>query len=117
MSEPTTGPSPEITFDDFSKVDIRIGRVLTAERIPKKDKLLKLSVDLGEVGIRTVIAGIGKVFAPETLVGVRALFVVNLAPREFQGVGTSHGMILAAPDPVAGLVLPTVTGVSGTRVG
>lgn len=90
--------SPTIQYDDFAKVDLRVGKVLTAERIPRKDKLLKLSVDLGEAsGARTIIAGIALSFPqPEVLVGKQVVVVANLAPRDFGKGLVSHGMLLAA---------------------
>lgn len=83
-----------ITFDDFVKVDIRAGLITAAERIPKADRLLKLNVDLGELGHRTIAAGIAESYTPEAVVGRRVLVVVNLAPRKLKGVD-SHGMLLA----------------------
>jgi methionyl-tRNA synthetase len=94
-----------IAFDDFAKVDLRVGTVLQAERIPKKDMLLKLSVDLGEAtGPRTILAGIAKAFAPEALIGRQVVVVANLAPRDFGKGMISHGMLLAA-GPKEGLTL------------
>ncbi len=95
-------PAPDpiadpIAFDDFARVDLRVGTVLTAERIPRKDMLLKLSVDLGEpTGPRTILAGIAKSFAPEDLVGRQVVVAANLAPRDFGKAMVSHGMLLAA---------------------
>ena len=87
-----------IAYDDFAKVDLRLGKVMTAERIPRKDKLLKLSVDLGEPsGPRTIIAGIALAFpVVEELVGKQVVVVANLAPRDFGKGLVSHGMLLAA---------------------
>lgn len=87
----------EISFEDYAKVDIRSGTILKAERVAKSNKLLKLEVSFGLLGTRQVLAGIGKDFDPEAVVGVSALFVVNLAPRQMMGL-ESHGMILAATD-------------------
>ena len=93
-------PAP-IAYDDFAKVDLRVGKVLTAERIPRKDKLLKLSVDLGEAtGPRTIIAGIAPAFPDlAVLVGHQVVVVANLAPRDFGKGLVSHGMLLAASSP------------------
>lgn len=88
-------PEVVIVYDDFLKVDMRAGTILSAERVAKSDKLLKLQVNLGEVGTRQIIAGIGKDFEPEQLVGTRVVAVVNLAPRKLMGL-ESHGMLLAA---------------------
>ena len=103
-----------IAYDDFAKVDLRVGLVKTCERVPKKDKLLKLSVDLGEAEPRTIIAGLALTFAPEQLVGKKVVVVANLAPRDF-GKGpdntrmVSHGMLLAS-GPSEKLVLASVDG-------
>lgn len=100
MTAPDTAPKAEITFDEFAKIDLRIGRIATAEKVPKKTRLLKLTVDVGEETPRTIIAGIGESYDPQVLVGKHAVFVLNLAPRTVGGV-ESHGMILAlgpAPD-------------------
>jgi len=93
--EEKPNPTPDvISFDDFLKVDIRVGLIKSAERVPKSDKLLKLQVDFGVLGQRQILAGIGKRYNPETIVGQRAAFVVNLAPRKMMGL-ESNGMILA----------------------
>jgi methionyl-tRNA synthetase len=84
--------------DDFDRVDLRVGTIIAAERIPKRDRLLKLSVDLGEGQLRTIVAGIAERHAPEGLVGKQALFVANLAPRELGKGLVSQGMLLAAGD-------------------
>ena len=114
---PEAPPSP-IEYADFERVDLRLGKVITAERIPKKDKLLKLSVDLGEeTGPRTIIAGIALAYAPEALVGKQVTVVANLKPRSFGGGLTSHGMLLAC-GPSDGLSLATFEKehAPGTRV-
>jgi methionine--tRNA ligase beta chain len=86
-----------ITIDDFAKLDIRIGKVLSAERVPEADKLLKLVFDFGEEQ-RQVMAGIAEhIEDPDTLVGKEMPVVVNLEPRKLRGY-ESHGMILAASD-------------------
>ncbi len=81
-----------ISFDDFQKVDIRVAKVLHAERVKKSDKLLKLKVDVGEE--RTVVAGIGKSYSPEEIIGKKIALIVNLKPVKLMGV-ESHGMLLA----------------------
>jgi methionyl-tRNA synthetase len=83
-----------ITFDDFLKVDIRAGLIESAEPVPKSTKLLKLQVDFGDLGKRQILAGIAMRYQPDMIVGKRAAFVVNLAPRMMMGL-ESHGMILA----------------------
>lgn len=84
-----------IKYDDFSKLDITIGEILSAERVPDTDRLLKLSVDFGEENPRQIISGINEYFSDiQTLVGVKCPFVTNLEPRVIRGL-ESNGMILA----------------------
>jgi methionyl-tRNA synthetase len=83
-----------ITFDDFVKVELRVAEVLTAERVPKADKLLNLRVSLGTEE-RTVLAGMAEYYEPEALVGRKVIMVTNLAPRKMRGL-VSQGMLLAA---------------------
>lgn len=85
---------PLIEFDDFAKMDIRIGTILEAERVPKTDKLLKLKIDTG-IDIRTVVSGIAGSYAPEHIIGQKVSILVNLAPRKIKGI-ESQGMILMA---------------------
>ena len=85
---------PEITFDDFFKLDIRIGKVLAAEKMEKSNKLLKLVIDTG-VDKRTVLSGIAQHFSPEEMVGKQVTLVANLAPRKMMGM-ESQGMVLMA---------------------
>ena len=100
MDTTATPPPTDITYDDFAKLDLRVGLITAAERVPKKDRLLKLTVDVGENFPRTIVAGIGETYEPCELVGKSALFLVNLAPRDFGKGLVSHGMILASgPDP------------------
>jgi methionyl-tRNA synthetase len=84
----------EITFDDFSKMDIRVGTILEAEKVPKADKLLKLKIDTG-VDQRTVVSGIAEHYKPEDIVGQQVSILINLAPRKIKGI-ESQGMILMA---------------------
>jgi methionyl-tRNA synthetase len=84
----------KISIDDFSKVELRVGVVKVAERVPKSDKLLRLEVDIG-TEVRQVLAGIAEAYAPETLVGRKVVIVANLAPRKLRGL-ESNGMIVAA---------------------
>ena len=83
-----------ISFEDFKKLDVRIGTVLTCEKMEGSDKLLKLEVDFGEFK-RQIVSGIAEFYAPEYLVGKQCPFIVNLEPRTIRGV-ESQGMILAA---------------------
>lgn len=91
-----TSDKPEITYDDFTKLDLRVGTILTAEKVEKADKLLKLSVDLG-FEKRTIVSGIAEHFKPEDLIGLQVSVVSNLAPRKIRGI-ESKGMILLAED-------------------
>ncbi len=105
VSTPTIvpGPSkagsakPSIAFDAFSKLDLRVGTITAAERVPKADKLLMLSVDIGEAAPRTVVSGIAQHFTPEQLPGQQVVLVANLEPRKMRGV-ESQGMVLMAED-------------------
>jgi methionyl-tRNA synthetase len=91
------GPPAEIGIEDFGKVDLRVGKVLACKRVEKSDKLLELTVDLGEPQPRTILSGIAKHHAPEELVGKNLVVVANLAPRLFKAVGiSSHGMVLSS---------------------
>jgi methionyl-tRNA synthetase len=85
----------EIDIDAFARVALKVGLVLAAERVPKADKLLKLSVDVGEGSPRTILAGIAEAYAPEALVGRKVVVVANLKPRALRGI-ESRGMLLAA---------------------
>jgi len=99
----------ETSFDDFSKMDIRIGTILEAERVPKTDKLLKLLIDTG-IDKRTVVSGIAEYYKPEDIVGQQVSILVNLAPRKIKGI-ESKGMILMAENAKGELsfVAPTKT--------
>ena len=91
--EPTT---PQITIDDFAKIELRVAQILVAERIPKADKLLRLEVDLGpDFPRRQILSGIAEWYTPEDLIGRRIVVITNLAPRKMRGL-ESHGMLLAA---------------------
>ena len=79
----------KITIDDFAKVELRVGLVKVAERVPKSDKLLRLEVDIG-TEVRQVVAGIAEAYAPETLVGRKVVIVANLAPRKLRGYGVQR---------------------------
>nr|WP_293838738.1 methionine--tRNA ligase [uncultured Arsenicibacter sp.] len=96
-------PKAEIAYDDFAKMDIRIGTIVEAERVPKSDKLLKLKVDDG-FDKRQILSGIAKHFTPEELIGKQVTFLANLAPRKMMGL-ESQGMILMAEDRDGSLAL------------
>ena len=91
-----TNLKAEIAFDDFAKIDLKVGTILAAEKVEKADKLLKLEVDLG-FEKRTIVSGIALHFKPEDIVGKQVTVVVNLAPRKMRGI-ESNGMILMAED-------------------
>ncbi len=106
---------PEITIDDFAKLDLRVARVLEAEKVQGSDKLLKLKVELGGE-IRQVVSGIAQYYTPESLVGKSVILVANLKPVKLRGI-ESQGMILAASNDDT-LVVATLDGLidSGSRV-
>jgi len=86
---------PQITFDEFSKLDLRVGRIVEAELHPDADRLLRLQVDLGALGRRQICAGIRAFYDVQALVGRQIVVVANLAPRKIRGE-VSEGMLLAA---------------------
>lgn len=90
-------PAETIVIDDFAKVDLRVAQVVAAEAVEGSDKLLRLTLDVGEARPRTVFAGIRKAYAPEELPGRQVIMVANLAPRKMR-FGLSEGMVLAAED-------------------
>ena len=91
-----TPDTAQIAIDDFVKVDLRVARIVVAERIPKADKLLRLEVDLGYER-RQILSGIAEWYTPEELVGRKIVIVANLAPRKMRGL-ESRGMLLAASE-------------------
>lgn len=88
-------PPAEIEYDDFAKVQLKAGKVLAAEKVEKADKLLKLTIDLGEGAPRTIVSGIAEAYAPEAVTGKNVVVVANLKPRPLRGI-ESRGMILTA---------------------
>ena len=103
QSEKTAEPQkPEITFEDFTKLDMRVGTILEAEKMPKTKKLLVLKVDTG-IDVRTIVSGIAESFTPEEVIGKQVTVLVNLAPRKLRGV-ESEGMILMTEDEQGNLV-------------
>lgn len=106
----------EIQYDDFAKLDIRIGLVVAAEMVPDTDKLIKCTVDFGDMGQRTIVSGIAQWKKPEELIGKRLPYIVNLAPRMLRGV-ESQGMLLAASDETGvALLSPERETPAGTRL-
>lgn len=106
----------DIAFEDFLKLDIRVGTVLECEKVPKADKLLRFRIDDGLSG-RTIVSGIAKYYAPEELVGKQVCFIANLPPRKLKGI-ESEGMILSAEDADGSLrvIMPAVEVAAGSQV-
>ena len=92
-----TDQKPSITYDDFTKLDMRVATILAAEPIEGADKLLKLTLDVGELGERTIAAGIKLWYEVDALVGKQIVYLSNLEPRMLRGV-ESQGMLVAADD-------------------
>lgn len=110
-------PQKEIvSFDDFSKMDLRVATILEAENVPKTKKLMKLTVDTG-IDTRTVVSGIAEYYKPEDLIGRRICMIVNLAPRNLKGI-ESHGMVLMTEnnDGSLGFVSPPDTSFNGGEI-
>lgn len=106
----------EISYEDFAKLDIRIGTVKAAELVPDTDKLIKCTIDFGELGERTIVSGIAEWKKPEDLVGRQFPYIVNLAPRTLRGV-VSQGMLIAASDDEGVALLSTERAVPpGTKL-
>ena len=100
----TVDPQKEaVSFEDFQKMDIRVARIIAAEKVAKTKKLLKLTIDTG-IDTRVIVSGIAEHYTPEELIGRQVLVLVNLAPRELKGI-ESCGMILMASDPTGKLML------------
>lgn len=105
-----------ITLDEFRKVEIRIGKILSCEKVENADKLLKLQVDFsGEIGIRQIVSGIAEHYIPEDLVGKKLPFIVNLEPRKFKGE-ESQGMLMAVDSDKPVLLIPSEDVAEGSEV-
>ncbi|CDN30369.1 Methionyl-tRNA synthetase [Mucinivorans hirudinis] len=104
-----------VQFDDYGKMDIRVAKVLEAERVPKTQKLLKLIIDTG-LDRRTIVSGIAEYYSPEDMVGRQILVLANLAPRVIKGI-ESQGMILMAADPTGRLTLAVADAPVGSTIG
>ena len=115
-ASPATGDGA-ISIDDFTKIDLRIAKIANAEHVEGADKLLKLTLDVGELGTRQVFAGIKSAYDPATLVGKLTVVVANLAPRKMK-FGMSEGMVLAASGEAPGIFLlsPDAGAQPGMRV-
>lgn len=105
--EPVSSILPEITIEDFAKLDLRVAKVTACERVEKADKLLKLTLDVGGKS-RQVVSGIAKHYSPEEMIGKSVIIIANLKPVKLRGI-LSEGMILAASDENGKLVLTTVS--------
>ena len=103
----TTPGKESVTFDDFSRIDIRTATILEAEKIPKTTKLLKLKIDTG-IDIRTIVSGIAEYYNPDTIIGKQISIIANLEPRKIKGI-ESKGMILMAEDKDGRLVMVAPT--------
>ncbi|NCX96356.1 MAG: methionine--tRNA ligase subunit beta, partial [Chitinophagia bacterium] len=112
----TVAEKPLISIDDFAKIDLRVATILNAEKVPKADKLLQLTLDLGTEH-RTVLSGIAMHYSPESIIGRQVVVVANLAPRKMRGI-ESKGMILMAQNPDGSLlfVAPTEAAAPGSEV-
>lgn len=106
---------PNITFDDFSKLDLRIGEVVECERKEKSDKLLRLTVDFGEEGRRIILSGIYPAFNPEDIKGKQFVFIINLEPRKIMGE-ESQGMLLCADDEKPIPLVPLTISKTGVEI-
>jgi methionyl-tRNA synthetase len=106
----------EITFDDFTQMDLRTGTILEAEKVPKTKKLIKMQVDLG-IEIRTIVSGIAEYYQPEVLPGKKVCVLANLAPRKIKGI-ESQGMILLSENPEGTLhfVEPAAEAINGSEI-
>tara|TARA_B110000977_G_scaffold102289_1_gene133767 strand:- start:124 stop:504 length:381 start_codon:yes stop_codon:yes gene_type:complete len=106
----------EINYDDFMKMDLRVGEILTAEPVPKSNKLLKFTVDTG-LDQRTIVSGVAKHFSPEEMIGKKVTVLLNLAPRKIMGI-TSEGMLLFAENEDGSLksVAPDTTATNGAGI-
>lgn len=104
-----------ITFDDFTKLELKVGTVLEAEALEGSEKLLKLKVDLGEDSLRQILAGLKPYFKPEYFLGKQVIVVANLEPKEMAGF-ESQGMILAADSKKPVLLKPAGKVAPGTKI-
>lgn len=106
---------PLISFTDFDKLDLRVGKILNCERKEGSEKLLRLTVDFGEEGKRNIFSGIAQFYQPEILIGKSFVFVINLEPRRMMGE-FSEGMILAADGKIPLPLKPLKRTPAGTKI-
>ena len=108
---PAPAPAPDlkptITLDDFKKIDLRVAKVLAAEKVPKSEKLIKLQIEIGSEK-RQILAGIAQYYKPEDLVGKSIVVVANLQPAKLMGQ-ESQGMLLAANDPAGKITVVSIS--------
>ncbi len=114
-AQPTDNKA-EISYDDFAKLDIRVGTVVAVEKIENADKLLKCTIDFGEFGTRTIVSGIAEWKSPDDLVGKQLPYIVNLAPRMLRGVESQGMLIAASDDSGVALILPEREVPRGTKL-
>ena len=117
LAKQVTPQKEECSFEDFEKMDIRTATVLEAERVPKTDKLLKLTIDTG-IDRRVIVSGIAEYYSPEDMLGKQICILANLKPRTIKGI-ESKGMILMAKqnDGTMRFVTPQETVVNGAQIG
>ena len=96
VAEPIEPLKEHITYDDFAKLDLRVAKILTCEKVPKSKKLLKFTISIG-LEERTVVSGISQYYEPDQMIGKKVIYLANLAPKKIMGVESS-GMILSASD-------------------
>jgi len=106
---------PIIQFDQFAALDLRVGKILTCEAIEKSEKLLRLTVDFGDEGERTILAGLQQFYTPDELIGKQFIFIINLQPRKMMGE-ESEGMLLAAEGEKPIPLIPQVEATTGTFI-
>ncbi len=105
-----------ISFEEFKKVDLRVAKVITAEKVQKSENIVKLEIDLGtELGKRQILAGIQKYYTPEELVGRQIIVVINLEPKKIMGM-ESQGMLLAAGEIEPILLMPDKQVPPGSKI-
>lgn len=118
-AQPTAEQDNLIDIEHFAKVDLRVGKIESAEPLPKSKKLLKLQVDLGAMGKRQILSGIAQYYTPETLIGRLIIVIANLKPAQMMGE-TSQGMLLAASSEgeitTLGLLAPDCELLPGAKV-
>lgn len=103
-----------ITFDDFSKIELKVGTILEAEEVEGSEKLIKLKIDLGEEAPRQILAGVKQWYSPEDLTGKQVVVVANLEPRVMMGLESQGMVLMAGEEPV--LLIPQKEVSPGTKI-